>query len=485
MQWLSLSDSARDWINGHGMEQGMLRHAQTRGASSGGGLGSLGRPSEAGGPSHRVRTTPLRFGSCLIAAFLGTVLVPLPARGELSPGSEDRLIQDVRVLLADTYARAVDEAIPGTFEELATPHLRELEASRIRIGTESAELIELRNSIFEGKRPMSELPPPWALELSRLRAATAGLLRATHAQSGKLPASFTLFGLFSAEKQPFETLSAQHAVKLANLMALEAVGAHKVGEAARICAEELALARDVSHGALINQMVAVSSAAIALRTCRVVVASAGPADWNGLLEQIRLIQAGWYPFEATLEQEKLFLQLGPFYDALASSTKAALPPQAHLVVATGEERGFLASVRLSLFGGWARQQMVAKLEQLKAASRLPPPQADAAIAQIENEVPLAYTLATGGDEKGTWGSFLRRWRASQARLALFSLELKVRAWAAREGRLPSSWADLGMPPPLDPRTGLPIDIVAGDKAVRLVPRLDAPRTDDDLSVEVR
>jgi hypothetical protein len=414
------------------------------------------------------------------------VVAALPFRAAALSPSEEKLVADVRRDLDDPVVRPshVDPALPGSFAELAEPHLLVMAASKKRIGADEWTTSDLLKAVFAGTKPLSDLPGVWAEESKKTQPDLDGLLLATRAGRGALPKPLTLYGLFSRDSQPYNFGSIQHAARLAAIVSLQALQRGDTAKARATCADVLALARDVSHSAIINQMVAAATLGIMTPACAHVIQKAAPQDRLELARQIRIIRTSWTPFSVTLhEEEALYVQLGLFQESLSPEVTAALPPEARLVVDPGEVTEW-QRVRRSLFGGWAKRRLLVSLEEVVAAAEQPPRDADLALERITG--PFAVFLAGDGSGPANWTGFARRYRTGQARLLL--LQLSAEVWGARTklGHWPTTWAEAALETPLDPRSGLEIKLEpAGPDGLRLVPQPDGERTTDDLSVLLR
>jgi hypothetical protein len=392
-------------------------------------------------------------------------------------------VADVRRDLADPVVRPsqVDPALPGSFGELAEPHLLVMAASKKRIGADEWTTSDLQKAVFAGAKPLSALPSVWAEEAAKTRTDLDALLLATRAGQGKMPKPLTLYGTFSKAPQDYDFSSVQHAAKLAAIASLQALQRGETAKARAICADALALARDISHSCLINQMVAIATLGIAAPACAQVIQKTTPPDREELARQIKIIRGAWTPFSAALHEEALFLQLGIF--PLSPETTEALPLEARIVMSQGEVSEW-QRVRRSLFGGWAKRKLLEGLNDVAATFSQPPRDADVALSEISE--PLAVFLFDSSSDPTNWTGFARRYRTGQARLLL--LQLSAELWGARTklGHWPSTWTEAAMETPLDPRSGLEIKLEPADPdGLRLAPQPDGERTTDDLSVVLR
>ena len=414
------------------------------------------------------------------------VVLASTAHAAPEPDSEEQFVIEAKALLADPAERPchVSPALEATFGELAEPHLAALLASYKRVGTETEEQMRVRKEVFDGKRALADLPPVWNAELQRMAPDLDGLLRATHARTGQLPESLGLVAVLPTKDDRLKAIAVQHAAKLASLRMLHDIEKARPYAALAICADTLALARDTSHAFLIGQMVAVAVTGIVNGPCLRALNAASAEAQTTFASQVETISRGWTSFGTTLQQEKVFGELVGF-DRLSSSTQAALPAELHYASIEAPP-GFMLSVRRGLFAGWSRRTRVRAMDKLIAAADLSPAQVDAAMDSFGNDIGTAAMLASDPDADGTtnWTKFAQRARIGRARLVLLRAAALIELFHAQNHRWPKTRAEAGLDPLLDPRSGLPVQILATPTGVQLEPQGDWPRTEDDLSVEM-
>jgi hypothetical protein len=128
------------------------------------------------------------------------------------------------------------------------------------------------------------------------------------------------------------------------------------------------------------------------------------------------------------------------------------------------------------------------MDKIIAAVAFSPGAADVAIERIESNLPIAFTFA-GLDLSGAdLVHYIHSLRRTEATLLRFDLVAALyNARDARGGAWPSTWAEAGLAPPIDPRSELPIDLNRTPDGVQIAPRPDGPRTAwlGDLSLELR
>ncbi len=164
-----------------------------------------------------------------------------------------------------------------------------------------------------------------------------GLLAATHAAEGGVPAGMQTL---AAPKNPLQQtgwMRLQHGARLATWEISSLVTSGKADLALERCVDLAALGRDAMHGSgALGLMFGVSIEGLALQPCARAIDAAKPARKQVALAQLQKIRAALVPFSATLAQERTYGALLAFGPILPESLRAGLPASAAAIVASSE-----------------------------------------------------------------------------------------------------------------------------------------------------
>jgi len=413
-----------------------------------------------------------------VTALTAVSLLAVSARD-----SEEQLVRDVLTVRNGPYLRPthVTASLRGTFGELAEPHLIALELSRKRIGTETAEQVELRRAVERGQKPSSTLRPEWKQELAGTQEALDGLLRATHGAGARPPYLLSIFGAFGPDDDRYGGSTPQYAAKLAALRIRAELEAGDTRAAAQTCVDALGMARDVAYSSIMGQMIAHSMLKLVEPACRDTARAASAAEQGTLKSALALVIAGWPKLRDTLYTEMVFGQLALFFDQLSDATKSELPADAHLRGSPRKGPGWLGHVQRQMFGAWARRTHIDQMYQLMEAVQLPPARADSEIERIASK-DFPYTLAGMDDDpKSSWVPLLRRTRTTIAYLVRLEAVVKLVSFHSAQGRWPTDWQETNFSQPIDPRTNLPFSLRSAPAAIVFSAKTDGER----LGVQVK
>jgi hypothetical protein len=306
------------------------------------------------------------------------------------PESEQQLVQDVLALRHGPMERPthVTPALPGTFGDLAEPHLVALEISRKRIGTESAEQIADRRTVERGGKPTSALRPEWKRELANTTGPLNGLLLATHAAGGKPPYELSIFGSFGPDEDRYSGVTPIYAVKLAALRAWLQLEGKNARAAIGTCADTLGMARDIAHASLMGQMLANAMLKYVEPVRRDAARAANLAEEETLESAIARILEGWPTLSETSIQRCCSA------NSLCSLTTCPIPPTHNSprrrLSVPRKELGWFGRAQWRIFSGWARRKHLEQMTAMIDAAKLPPAQADADFERIASH-DLAFT----------------------------------------------------------------------------------------------
>jgi len=233
------------------------------------------------------------------------VLVGLVAACSSGPDRETALVRDSKQIHEDRVLRPVhvEPALPGTFAERAEPALRELHGRLVE--APPLQRRTPREVVSDVLMPHASVPPEWDVELARSRTAMQTILEATTAESGRMPAAYQIFEVLQSD-ETLTLIQPQMVAKLAALEAQHLLESGRADDAVPLCANALALGRDVAAPSLIGQMIGVSIVGIIGPTCLAVAREASPAARDSLVRQVQAIDAAWPKFEATLVRERVF-----------------------------------------------------------------------------------------------------------------------------------------------------------------------------------
>jgi hypothetical protein len=289
------------------------------------------------------------------------VIVPRQLVGDL----EERLVRDANVVFAETFPRPVhvDVATPGSFGDLARPHLEGIRRLLRSVGRD-AEFFAKTREVIGGDTPVASLPPALVAAVVEAGPDLDGLFAATRASVAGVPEDGDPGKL---DRWPG---IAQFAARLAGVrlrLTLEA-GEPELGIEAGL--DGLALGRDAAIGqGLLGHMVGV--AIVNLLTPAVGAAldalpdAAARRDAAG---RLRTIRDAFPPFTRTLEHEAVGTQL-LVCDVLSTRTLAGLGPRARGECEKADLLGSSFVSRLIIRDGW--RDLRKAQDDLIAAADLP------------------------------------------------------------------------------------------------------------------
>lgn len=399
----------------------------------------------------------------LIGVSSGTVPCKLP------PGFEARFVRDALALREGSIPRPthVSPAEPGTFGDRAEEHLIELERSR---------------KLITGEERNVTLSPAWKKQLAASDTSFRGLMNATHTSDAKQPPLLTLWGVFgSNEDDRYSAMTLQYASKLASLHARVDLDEGRSSEALNLCVDALALARDTGYGSMIGQMVSTVMVRSMEPVCRDAVLKARVADLTAFKNSLTRVRSAWPSFRRTFNTELIFGQLAFFFDELPFSTQAQLPASARIEVESNTSNRE-QMIRSAIFGRWARRDHACRLLELIEAADLPPLVAELAIERAAMHDIAPAWAGEDAKQQSPWKDFLRRWRATVARLVRLQAVAELRLYERSAGAWPESWDAARLSPPVDPRTGLPFVLHKHGNELTLSTHEDGPLTVDNLEV---
>lgn len=378
------------------------------------------------------------------------------------------------------------EVLPGTFAEQVAPFLPALrEASHRLFKADTPEDAERVDEVILGKRPLADLPEFWREELRLTHDALAGVLRASHARSARLPRDLQLFPFW--EVGPTSGVPLERAIRLAVLQARAAAEAHQGGEAARICLEGIAVARALGHGYLVPRMLGEAELPHLAQGCGASVSSMDEATLVRFQGSLKGLIASWTPLSWTFEQESMFGQLAGFGFSLDDDLVARLPKDALALVhppsdapVTDEGPPSLTGrVRRALFGSWARRRYAAAMARWSKAVDDPRADREELLAELADDLSLPYRLLGEDGAFQNFGKYVRLARERKSALVgLLAVTYVARfqrehaAWPASlaEAGFPSRWVDLSTGQPLRlERKGGSLEVVAGKTRLSVHP----------------
>ncbi len=261
---------------------------------------------------------------------------------------EEALIRDAAILVGPHLRPVhVDTPSPGSLGDLLVKHLPAIQAEADARKADAAGRDAAR-AVVAGDRAMTELPPPYAAALDRLRPDLDAALAGTHAEAADLPAEAALGP--AAGKTPWGAL--QFAALLAGVRVRQLVAAGDPAAAVATCLDALALGRDCGYsGGLVGLMTGAAMVGRLAPPCAAAIAAAPGPIRADAFARVRRIRNAFPTFGQVMRSEAVAIQLMTFRPILSAEVRAALPREAEPYLRDGAPVASW-SRRLMLRDGW-------------------------------------------------------------------------------------------------------------------------------------
>lgn len=291
-----------------------------------------------------------------------------------------------------TFAQAVGPLLPAV-RKLPTPVpesmpvLEDGDAAVLEAWSRAMEALgEQCREVASGRSPLETMPPPCRKALEEGREVMRGVLTATHAEVGGLPAGTGSLSRRESSFQQSDMDSLRRVVELAALESRLLLMAGQLEQAVDTCLDALALSRELSlGGALHGGVLSASSQELAYRPCAAALDAAPLESKRQALARLQRLRKGLPPLSALLREESVFHQLATFGpDLLPPEALSRLPASGRaLVESHGGWFYFPSRIGHPLLRQYVWRRNVSMFDAMATLADLPPVERQRAFARID------------------------------------------------------------------------------------------------------